>query len=130
MKVQIDAARRLRKMWGGGMRQSGVLAAAALYALKNNRERLADDHANAKRFGEAVTKSPRIKVDLEKVETNIVNIDLEVAADAVVEAAKKKGVLIHATGPKRLRAVMHMDVSAEDVQKAADLIVEAVASLP
>src|SRR5581483_3260495 len=129
MKVHIDAARRLRKMWGGGMRQAGVLAAAALYALENNRERLAEDHANAKRFAEAVTKSARIKVDLERVETNIVNVDLEVSADAVAESAKKKGVLVNATGPKRLLAVMHMDVSTDEVQKAADLLVEAALSL-
>lgn len=131
MKPQIEAARRLRKMWGGGMRQSGILAAAALYALKNNRERLTEDHQNAKRFAEAVMKSPRIKVDLERIETNLVNVDLQgVAGEAVVAAAKTKGVLIHATGPHRLRAVFHLDVKSDDVQKAADLLVEAVASLP
>jgi threonine aldolase len=131
MQSHIDAARRLRKMWGGGMRQAGILAAAAIYALDHNRERLTVDHQNAKRLAEAVTKSPRIKVDLEKIETNIVNIDLDgVSADAVVKAAKAKGVLIHATGPHRLRAVLHLDVKDDDVQKGADLLVEAVASLP
>ncbi len=131
MQTQIEAARRLRKMWGGGMRQSGVLAAAALFALNNNRERLAEDHQNARRFAEAVTKSPRIKVDLERVETNLVNVDLDaVSADLVVKAAKEKGVLMHATGPHRLRAVMHLDVSSDDVQRAADLLVEAVAAIP
>lgn len=123
MKTHIEAARRLRKMWGGGMRQAGVLAAAALYALKNNRERLAEDHQNARRFAEAVTKSERIKVDLERVETNIVNIDVPgISANDLAAKAKEKGVLIHATGPNRLRAVMHLDLKSEDVQKAAELL--------
>ncbi|HEX7666502.1 MAG TPA: GntG family PLP-dependent aldolase [Polyangiaceae bacterium] len=119
-------ATRLRKMWGGGMRQVGILAAGALHALAHHRTRLADDHANAKRFGElagAITG-----VSIVPVETNIVNVDVPIAAQAVADALKAKGVLINPAGPKRLRAVLHLDVQASDVDAAAKALAEVVKS--
>jgi threonine aldolase len=126
-RAHVEAARRLRKMWGGGMRQVGILAAAALFALRNNRERLEEDHRNAKRFAAAVTREGNMRV--EAVETNIVNVDVEVSAEDVARAAKERGLLLSATGPRRLRAVMHLDVDAKDVDRAANVLIEAVKSL-
>ena len=107
------------------MRQWGVLAAGARYALAHHRSRLADDHAHAKLFATRLADAKRVHVDPGVVETNIVNIDLDVAADAVAKAVRELGVAINTTGPKRLRAVTHLDVSREEVLRAAELILEA-----
>jgi threonine aldolase len=129
----IERARTLRKRWGGGMRQAGILASAALYALNHHRERLAEDHAKARRFAEAVARIDGAHVELAGVETNIVNVDLDgpltLTGEAVVEAARPLGLAINASGPRRLRAVMHLDVRDEDVGRAADLLANAVASV-
>ena len=124
----IEEARRLRKRWGGAMRQVGVLAAAALYALAHHRTRLPDDHANARAFAEKMARVGGVSVDFAGVETNIVNLDLETPAQEVARAARAAGVLINPSGPKRLRAVTHLDVSRADVDTAADLIAHAVAA--
>jgi len=118
----VDEAKRLRKRWGGAMRQSGVLAAAALHALSHHRTRLAEDHANARVLAEAMAAARGARVDLLAVETNIVNIDVDGAADAVARAAREQGVLINATGPKRLRAVTHLDVSREEILSAVEVL--------
>lgn len=112
------------------MRQSGILASAALFALRNHRERLIEDHVKARRFAQKLAEVPGTTVDLATVETNIVNIDLcaPLQADAVVEAARPLGLLINASGPRRLRAVMHLDVPADQVDVAADLLAQALAS--
>ncbi len=122
----VEDARRLRKRWGGAMRQSGVLAAAALHALAHHRARLADDHAGARALAEKLARTPGASVDLASVETNIVNIDLEAPADVVVRHAKEQGLLINATSPKRLRAVTHLDVSRADIDAAADILTAAI----
>jgi threonine aldolase len=126
-KHHVDRARRLRKMWGGGMRQSGILAAAVLWALAHNRDRLPEDHANAKCFAEGVAKSTLLRVDLASVETNIVNVDVlaPLFADRVSECARDLGLAIAASAPRRLRAVTHLDVSRADVTAAARLLDEA-----
>jgi len=121
----VERARRFRKMWGGGMRQAGILAAGALFALEHNRARLVEDHENARRFAELVAKAPGLRVDLAGVETNIVNVDTDGAADAVARAARALGLLINPSAPKRLRAVTHLDVGREDVDRAAALLAEA-----
>jgi threonine aldolase len=123
----VEEARRFRKMWGGAMRQSGVIAAAALYALAHHRARIADDHANARVFAERMARTAGARVDLATVETNIVNIDLETPAEAVAKKAREHGLLINSTGPKRLRAVTHLDVSRADVEAAADILTQAIA---
>ncbi len=124
----IGRAHRFRKMLGGGMRQAGILAAGALYALEHHRERLADDHRAARAVAEIVAAAPGARVDLEAVETNIVNIVLERArADAVIEAARERGVLISSIAPRALRGVTHLDISHEQARRAAGELVQAIA---
>ncbi len=127
----VERARVLRKRWGGGMRQAGILAAAALHALRHHRERLAEDHAKARRFAEKIARAPGVMVDVAKVETNIVNVDLEppLEAEAVAAAARPLGLAINASAPRRLRAVMHLDVRPEDAERAADILAEAITSV-
>ena len=123
----LDRTHRLRKMLGGGMRQAGILAAAALYALEHNRGRLADDHRAARAVAEIVSRARGARVDLSLVETNIVNVELEQAdAPAVMDAARASGVLIGASGPKTLRAVTHLDIPLERARFAAERLAEAI----
>jgi threonine aldolase len=123
----IKKAHRFRKMLGAGMRQVGLLAAGARHALHHHVKRLADDHANARAFAERVStaSSGHLSVDLARVQTNIVNVDVDPAAGtaaAIVEGAKASGVLIAATGPARVRVVFHLDVSAADGERAAAVL--------
>jgi threonine aldolase len=115
----ITRARRFRKMLGGGMRQVGILAAAAHFALENNWQRLREDHENAKEMAEALQQLPGVNVV--PVETNIVVVELADGVDEnkVVEAGKKAGVLFHAWGKHRLRLVFHLDVSNQATKEAA-----------
>jgi threonine aldolase len=126
------AARRdvweIRKRLGGGMRQTGMLAAAALYALEHNLERIAEDHANAKALARGL-KGHKTLRPLEP-ETNIVMIDLlgeRVSADDAVQRLDARGVRVTPMGPQRLRAVLHLDVAAADVEGAARIIAEVLA---
>jgi threonine aldolase len=129
-RALIRACHRFRKMYGGGMRQAGILAAAGLYALEHNRARLADDHINAKTLAEALVGAPGILVDLTKVQTNIVMIDFERGtARAVVELAREDGILLGTAGPQRVRAVTHLDVDRDGVMRAAKVIAEIAAKL-
>jgi len=126
----IKACHRFRKMYGGGMRQVGILAGAGLFALEHHRPRLHEDHENAKAFAEALIGAPGIAIDVTRVQTNIVMIELERGtAQAVVELAREDNVLLHAAGPHRLRAVTHLDVTREGVLRAAKLIAEIAAKL-
>ncbi len=126
-RANVERARRLRKMWGGGMRQAGILAAGALHALRHHRARLADDHANAKRFAEALAGVAGLVVDVGTVETNIVNVDVDgdALAAAVSARARELGLLLNPTGPRRLRAVMHLDVPEGGALRGAALLAEA-----
>lgn len=130
-RALIKACHRFRKMYGGGMRQSGILAAAGLYALEQHRTRLVDDHANAKAMAEALVGAPGIHVDLTKVQTNIVMIDFERdgTARAVVELAREEGVLLGTAGANRVRAVTHLDVDRDRVLRAAQVIMDIAAKL-
>jgi threonine aldolase len=123
----VELARRFRKMWGGAMRQVGILAAGALYALHEHRSRLATDHENARVFANAVAGKPGLRVELGAVETNIVNVDTDGPAEAISKAARTLGVLINASGSNRLRAVTHLDVSRADVERAAQIVARAAA---
>jgi threonine aldolase len=125
-RATVDEARRFRKRWGGGMRQAGVLAAAALYALAHHRSRLVEDHANARALGERLAHVDGIRLDLSGIETNLVLIDLDVSADVVAREARALGVLVSPTSPRRLRAVTHLDVSGADVDAAAEALATAV----
>ncbi|MCI0333848.1 MAG: low-specificity L-threonine aldolase [Planctomycetes bacterium] len=129
---KIRQARRHRKALGGGMRQAGIIAAGALYALENNIERLAEDHQNARLLADAVRSSHGLKLDPEIVDTNIVNfaVDPELGTAAAFSARlRDEGVLMNAIGPQRLRAVTHLDVSREQVQLAAAILQETAAAV-
>lgn len=128
-RAQVERARHLRKRWGGAMRQSGIIAAAALHALRHHRDRIGDDHANAKRFAERVAQIPRARVDVANVQTNIVNVDLDapLTADTVAKKARALGLAINPSAPRRLRAVTHLDVTSEQVTKAAEILAKAIA---
>lgn len=121
----IARALRFRKMLGGGMRQAGVLAVAALHALDHHRARLAEDHAAAKIIAETIDAVSGAHV--EAPETNIVNIDTPgVPAESVVAAARERGVLVGASGPHRVRVVTHLDLSKDDVAWTAQALAAAV----
>jgi threonine aldolase len=112
------------------MRQSGIVAAAGIYALEHNVERLAEDHANARAIAERLAQVDGVAVDLERLETNIVVFRLAKGArDAatVTERAAERGVLVFAFGPRTLRAVTHLDVGAGDCRRAADVLAQAIA---
>jgi threonine aldolase len=118
-------AKRLRRMLGGGMRQAGVLAAAALYALEHHRARLSEDHENAAHLASVLAQVPSVRVM--PTETNMVMFDVPVDAQRVVDAARARGVLLGAIGPQRLRAVTHLDLDRDTVNRAATLLAEALA---
>jgi len=126
----IKRCHRYRKMYGGGMRQAGVLAAAGLYALDHHRARLADDHRNARALAEALRDAPGLRVDPAAVATNLVLIDLDQPRSAeVIAAAAQRGVRLGATTASRIRAVLHLDVPADAVPRAAAAIAAAVAAV-
>lgn len=126
----VRAARRLRKMWGGGMRQVGVLAAAALHALDHHVARLADDHARARRFAEGVADVPGARVDVGAVETNLVNVDLDRPAAPVADASARAGVRVAPSGPTRLRYVFHLDAPEDAPARALDALRAALRETP
>ncbi len=129
-RALVEEARRFRKMLGGGMRQVGVLAAAALHGLENHRERLADDHRAARLVAERLAAANGASVDVASVETNIVNVRLlEAKADAVVAEARRRGVLVNATGPAQLRVVTHLDAPIERAAEAAERLSLAIESV-
>ena len=128
----VAKARRVRKLLGGGMRQVGILAAAALYALDHHVVRLADDHRHARVLARAVADTPGLRLDPPEVETNLIFFDVEReagTAQAVAAALKARGVLVGATAPQRIRACTHLDVSAAQAERAADAIRQALTRL-
>jgi threonine aldolase len=112
-------------MLGGGMRQAGLVAAAGLYALDHNLARLAEDHANARRFAEGLARAPGVLLDLAGVETNIVIWELspEVPCDAAgfVAKAREHGLYLNAIAARRVRAVTHLDVDGAACSTAAEI---------
>jgi threonine aldolase len=118
----IAEARRLRKRLGGGMRQAGVLAAAALYALEHHVARLVDDHRHARLLAEGLAAIPGVTVDLPRVETNMVYADFPGPAAAVVAGLRDAGVLAHPVGPRTLRFVCHLELGPSDVRRALDAV--------
>lgn len=125
----VDRAVRHRRMLGGAMRQVGIFAAAGLFALDHALEGLAADHAHARSIAERLARSSRIMLDPGTVQTNIIVFGLTFdAPDAnnLVATARERGVLINAFGPRTVRAVTHLDVSAEQCEKAAEILVELV----
>jgi threonine aldolase len=123
-KDVIKAAGEARKRFGGGMRQSGIIAAGALYGLENNFSRLGEDHAHAQKFAAIVTDAKRGTVV--NPESNIVMIDLPEGTDAMsfAKAAMERGVRVSVWTATRVRCVMHLDVSLEQVERAAGVVSE------
>ena len=122
-KDLIAKARRWRKVVGGGMRQAGLLAAAGIYALQHNVERLARDHENARNLAEGLSRIDEVKVAPGGAQTNMVVLD-DVAAPMVAEAAKAQGVLVSQVGPRRVRLVTHLDVDRADVDRFVGAVKE------
>jgi threonine aldolase len=123
----IERAHRFRKMYGGAMRQAGILAAAALYAIDHNIERLAEDHENARRLAEAIAELPGIRLDPGTVETNIVIFEVEPrlgTAEEVIRRLRERDVWMLATGPTSIRAVTHLDVSRAQTDRAIQVFRE------
>nr|WP_275588529.1 GntG family PLP-dependent aldolase [Microlunatus panaciterrae] len=120
---RIARARVWRKRLGGGWRQAGMLAAAALHALDRHVDRLADDHANARSFAAAVADRAPAAVDPDAVQTNIVVIDTgERSAAEVARAAAEQQVLVSALGPRLVRAVTHLGVDADGCRRAGEIV--------
>ena len=119
----IQRARRFRKMLGGGMRQVGILAAGALYALEHQRSRLADDHANARALAQGLARLPGIELDPTTVQTNIVFFNVKtVQAKELVQRLDQAGVRMLALGPASIRAVTNLMVTAEEIPKAVEIV--------
>jgi threonine aldolase len=117
----IRRVHRCRKLFGGGMRQAGIIAAGALYALENNVERLIEDHVNAKRLALGLAEIPHVRIDPDAVETNIVFFNVAPewgTAQRVCDALREQEVWMLPESTHRVRAVAHLDVSREDVERA------------
>jgi threonine aldolase len=114
----VEKARRVRKMFGGGMRQAGVLAACGIVALETGIDRLADDHRNARRLAEGIAGLPGMRVDLESVQTNMVYLDTDLPAAEVVRRLGEQRVLCLAVGLNTIRLVTHLDVDEQDMEAA------------
>ena len=124
----IARARRFRKMFGGGMRQAGIIAAGALYALENHRERLAEDHANAQTLVRGLAELDGLDADVDAVETNLVFFRVvSMPAAELVEKLRAEGVLVLAAAPDRIRAVTNLMVRREDVAAALAAFARALA---
>jgi threonine aldolase len=129
----IERAHRHRKLFGGGMRQAGVIAAAALYALENHVNRLADDHSRAQRLGEGIRQIDGLELRPPQVDTNLViyRVDPKLGTGAEFSARlKRRGLLINAFGGQLMRAVTHLDVDDADIERAIDILGEVALESP
>lgn len=129
-RSDIDRARRFRRMYGGSMRQAGILAAAGVYALAHHYDRLQLDHDNAQLIAQTLSGLPGVRV-VQPVETNIVLFDLDPGlpdAATVVSDLARRGVLVSAFGPRRIRLVTHLDVDRQACLTAAEQICSSLRS--
>jgi len=125
----IKEARRTRKLVGGGMRQAGVIAAAGIVALTEMIDRLKDDHENARRLGEGIAETKGLSVDLPRIQTNMIYINItrsDLSSADLAHRLAREGVLVLPTGPRQLRAVTHRHITREDMDHAARVIRQAV----
>ncbi|GBD35247.1 L-allo-threonine aldolase [bacterium HR36] len=128
----VKRARKIRKLFGGGMRQAGVLAAAALYALEHHFHRLAEDHHHAQMLAQAVRNSPHLLLHPSVIETNILYADVEPGwstAPDFARALAQHGVLVLPVSPQRFRMVTHLDVSHAQVEQAAEILEQTARTL-
>ena len=117
----IQKLRRLRKIFGGGMRQVGVLAAAGIYALEHHVARLVEDHANARYLAELLQEIAEVEVDVKSVETNMVMFQVPQfpqTTEQILERCREAGVLFNSVGDRSFRVVTHLDVNREDMERA------------
>lgn len=125
----VHEARRIRKMFGGGMRQVGILASAALYAIENHIDRLAEDHENAQLIARAIADTPGLTLNPPEVETNLIWFEVDPGLGTAPEMAttlKANGILVHPMSRTMLRACTHLDISPGDAKSAAEAIQQAV----
>ena len=122
-KAYIQQARRVRKVMGGGMRQAGYIAAAGLYALKNNVQRLEIDHQNAKKLEKGLSQLEWVK-NVTPVVTNIIiiEVDSEEIKNSIILTLKDKEILCSSFGPTAIRFVTHLDISVEDIEKTISVL--------
>jgi len=121
----IEKARRNRKLFGGAMRQVGIIASAVIYALDNNINRLADDHANARLLAEGLNNCDGFDIEMSRVQTNIIIAEISginKGSNEVASVLEENGVLTVPFGPTKIRFVTHLDVSREECEKAVEII--------
>lgn len=119
----IDRARRFKQQFGGGFRQAGIIAAGALYALRHNRARLAEDHVNAKLLALGIHEAPGISLDVASIETNIVRFKLNhLSAAEFAERAYDKGLQVLPAGPDSIRAVPYLNITRAQIEEAIQII--------
>jgi len=127
----IHKARRMRKLVGGGMRQAGIIAAAGIVALEEMIDRLVEDHENARRLAEGISKIPGLLIDVQRVRTNILYFDLapnaSIEPSEFLEKLNERGVKILKVGARRFRAVTHYGIDAEDIDVALKAMSEVMA---
>jgi threonine aldolase len=116
----ISKAHRWRKMFGGGMRQAGVLAACGIYALENHIERMTEDHLRAKKLAEAINEIDGFSVDLDSVETNMVYIQGAQGAKEILRKLSELGIDVLEVGPIAVRAVTHLHITDEDISRTIE----------
>ena len=124
-REMIDRAHRFRKVLGGGMRQAGVIAAGAIYALDNHVERLADDHANAEQLARGIQQIDQLEIQGGPPETNLLFFRVDPAwgtAAQLLAAVEPEGLLMLDTAPDTIRVVTHLDVNADDVKQAVEIL--------
>jgi threonine aldolase len=130
--VRIQKLRRLRKVFGGGMRQVGILAAAGIYALEHHVTRLSEDHANARHLAQLLQEIPGVTIDVDSVETNMVMFQVPQSSkstDQLLEDCREAGVLLNAVGDRSFRAVTHLDVNYGDMEAAGQVFTRVFSSL-
>ena len=120
-KKDLAQAHRWRKMFGGGMRQAGMMAAAGIYALENNIERLSEDHRRAKQFAEVVSEMPKFSIKTENIQSNIVFIGVGKGnTERIIGELAKYGIDILSTDDSTIRAVFHLHITDKDLEKAIE----------
>ena len=122
---EIQKARRFRKLFGGALRQAGMVAAAAVFAMEHHVERLEKDHQNATLFATEISRFSQISLDLETIQTNLVFFELDPGwgtAATLAAELKKQGLLMYAVGPQRLRACTHLNLDQQDILSAIAII--------
>lgn len=120
--ANISKARRMRKMWGGGMRQIGILAAAADYGIEHHYPLLKEDHRRALELAETIEKCKKLKIDIESVETNILIFDVNSgSAELALKQLEEQGVRLVPFGPQTLRATFHFQITDDDLQKVKEV---------